>query len=645
MKTIRYLGILLVCSLLLAAPLATAADSYFPTSIVIAQGTQISGDVGSLSTNDAVDLQVNEVNLGTELDRNPNQEWLVYGTREFGSFSACVQAKGDSAYCSYWEEDDGGGDPTGNSLLLTPTGPGTYTEWESQNPGTGAHWDKVDDDPPHDSATTMVMTTRVGDDDTYQMEDTMGIPVGQTIAGSLTTYAVCSVPVNGIATAEIDIELYQELMVTPMGPYVCPQGSWVNHSYEWTVNPLTGNPWTVSEINAMEVGVVAVMVTDRVDLTAVGAVVPLNFLNMVLDLRMNTTLPTGARYYNLTITANWDDGANPAVYVSVWDFELSDWVAQPALTITDAVGFNDYTEALTADEISPSGEVRLRFDDFQALGDLLSNNLSLDWVNVHATYLNYTATIDLWYSQVNVLPNTQGVLILTGYRDGDTEAITLQVFRGAGSWAQLGADIFTSSRTTETYPIDVADIVGSALLLRIADSDPTDDTQTEIYLDYAELIVKEQGGVGSPVFPDYEAEYDWWSGDLSLYDESFSLAGDITTWNWRVDGDYAGDNPEIHVEAYPNWWDIGQHKVEVRLEVTDEMGFAAVEFGYVWVDNSPRLIVLAAIFLLSALVLLLVASRIRLVERFRTHRQSVKFKTAKRKDHEKYEKNRIPRVR
>ncbi len=644
MKTIgKSLGILTVCSLLMVAPLASGG-SHYPSSITIVQGTQVTGDVGSLSVNDAVYLQVNEVNIGTELDRNPNEQWLVYGTQEFGSFATCIETKGDSAYCSYWEEDDGGGDPTGNSLLLTPTGVGTYSGWTM--PMAGDNWQMVDDDPPHDANTTYVYTSGDGIVDTYVMEDIGSLPVGQTIAGTMTAF-MWSLR-NGITVISTGIRSALYVNARDFQGDILPMVIWPaykNHSYQWATNPDTGLEWTEAELNAMELGMrTANPGLETFRTTSVGAVVPLDYLNEVLDLRMNTTLPTGADYYNVTITANWDDGANPAVYVSVWDFDTSNWVAQPALTITDAVGFNDYTETLTVDEISPTGEVRLKFDDFQALGDTVPSNLSLDWVNVHATYINNTATVDLTYTQVDVPANTQGELILVGYRDGDTEAITLQVYRGA-SWTQLGADIFTSARRTTIYPIDVGNILGGMLRLRVTDSTPTDNTQTSIYLDYVELNIKDAGGGASPVFPDFDTEYDWWSGKLTLTDHSFSIAGDIETYNWRVDGQYVGNTSEIRIDKYPSWFDVGQHEIEVTLEVVDEMGYAGVESRHIWVDNSMRLVIMAIIFLLIALVLLLVALRLRLVERIRGHRRRVKFKTAKRKDHGKDRESRIPRVR
>lgn len=39
------------------------------------------------------------------------------------------------------------------------------------------------------------------------------------------------------------------------GDDVTDTTSWVTYSYTWTVNPATGLPWTISEVNALQFGV------------------------------------------------------------------------------------------------------------------------------------------------------------------------------------------------------------------------------------------------------------------------------------------------------------------------------------------------------------------------------------------------------
>lgn len=138
-------------------------------------------------------------------------------------------------------------------LILRPVGAGDETNISSQDPGSGAHWDKVDE-ATADEITTMVYTSDAG----YQ-RDLYGIKNHRAETGiikSVTVYARCAagdVPTQ----SSLKIAIKSGATVTESAAFTLTYytGGWVNYSKEWTLNPTTGHAWSWAEINSLQAGV------------------------------------------------------------------------------------------------------------------------------------------------------------------------------------------------------------------------------------------------------------------------------------------------------------------------------------------------------------------------------------------------------
>jgi hypothetical protein len=141
--------------------------------------------------------------------------------------------------------------PTNNSwpgrggiYAVRPSDAGAYTEWSVS--GASANWDAVDEAPP--STTDYVYTAEAGKIDTYQASDL-------STAGSISAvryYAYAQLNEAGEAGIK---PIYYIGGTAYEGTAVALDTSWRYASEIVQVNPATGNAWTVSEINAMQLGV------------------------------------------------------------------------------------------------------------------------------------------------------------------------------------------------------------------------------------------------------------------------------------------------------------------------------------------------------------------------------------------------------
>ena len=129
--------------------------------------------------------------------------------------------------------------------LLTPSGAGNSAQWD---PSTGANYACVDEVPYSD--TDFISTNVVDEVDTYAMSDLPGaaavVKCVQVSARARREGA--STPQNiALAVRTTGGDAYSADQVL--------QTSFITHSKIWETNPGTTNPWTVSEVNAMEAGV------------------------------------------------------------------------------------------------------------------------------------------------------------------------------------------------------------------------------------------------------------------------------------------------------------------------------------------------------------------------------------------------------
>jgi len=143
------------------------------------------------------------------------------------------------------------------TVTVRPTADGTYKQFPVIYPTTpSTHYDKVDEVTPNDA--TDYIGSNAGDGAAHDFYDTFkkaatGIPSGSTI-NSVTVYTrgrVIPTPAGSKVTWAEAIYTYGKLYDGATHNYT----SWTTTSTTWTTNPYTGAPWTVDEVEALEIGV------------------------------------------------------------------------------------------------------------------------------------------------------------------------------------------------------------------------------------------------------------------------------------------------------------------------------------------------------------------------------------------------------
>jgi hypothetical protein len=130
---------------------------------------------------------------------------------------------------------------------LKPNAAGYSAQW---TPSTGNNWDCVDEVPAVD--TDFVSTNTVGHVDTYGLGDlpSDAAAVRSIQVGARAMKEGAATPQNlnlAVRTTGGDYYSSDKLIPTSFGAL----------SHIWENNPGTSNPWTVSEVNAMEAGIKA----------------------------------------------------------------------------------------------------------------------------------------------------------------------------------------------------------------------------------------------------------------------------------------------------------------------------------------------------------------------------------------------------
>ena len=136
------------------------------------------------------------------------------------------------------------------TLTLRPTGAGALTEWTSQYPASGAHWEKVDES--------------VADDDTTYIYS-QGTPTDlfsitpSVLGGKINSVAVTvRVYPEGYNAGE-DAHAWGAVRTHDTTYYSSASQNFTYHTYTnltftWTTNPNTSSAWTWSEIYTMQIG-------------------------------------------------------------------------------------------------------------------------------------------------------------------------------------------------------------------------------------------------------------------------------------------------------------------------------------------------------------------------------------------------------
>jgi len=170
-------------------------------------------------------------------------------TDSFGDQSKIAAAANVTISGGQVKLDSSSGTPASETLRPNAAGDETVIE-EQYPPLTGAHWDKVDDVTSDDDS------TYVSTEDWQFQEDLYNIgnhTTGQGAINYVRVYMVgkeegTEIPTNAyihIKTNGAERNGTTEYFTT----------SYATYSYQWNDNPQTGNPWTWSEIDDLQIGI------------------------------------------------------------------------------------------------------------------------------------------------------------------------------------------------------------------------------------------------------------------------------------------------------------------------------------------------------------------------------------------------------
>src|SRR4030042_587039 len=141
------------------------------------------------------------------------------------------------------------------SEILVPNFAGDNTEFPSQFPAIGEHWDKVDEQPA-DALGTYVSTEGYNSwaRSLYNLSNFMGASGSEVISGVIVYFRFAaggSYNVKAMAALKTNGEVYEGPTITYNQP------SFTTESWECLVNPYTEEAWTWDEINDLQAGITA----------------------------------------------------------------------------------------------------------------------------------------------------------------------------------------------------------------------------------------------------------------------------------------------------------------------------------------------------------------------------------------------------
>lgn len=244
----------------------------------------------------------------------------------------------------------------GTSIVLSATGVGGYDQWSTN--------------------TTDVASVFSNDGDTSYLHnslnvETFAVPGANVPAGSVINSVTLFAVARGTASGA-NIQLVVENGGAPnsSGNSNALTTSYATYSRAMTVNPLTGNPWTVSEVNAW---------TTRFGVqTANGAATP---RITQLSVKVDYTAPPASSGCQLGVDLSWDGGTS--------------WTTEKTATLTDTEAsytFGSATDDWTTTHTWAVGEftngnfrARVRdIDPSSSCADAATTHL--DWLRLQVLY-------------------------------------------------------------------------------------------------------------------------------------------------------------------------------------------------------------------------------------------------------------------
>jgi len=141
--------------------------------------------------------------------------------------------------------------PVADTEILRPSTAGDETLITSQSPPSGGHWDKVGEEAADDDITTVYTSSSSWREDLYNITNHSS---GAGTISDVTVYMVCRA-----ATANVTQTSAYVHIKTNGNEYNGSEetltDSYTAYSYQWDINPQTGNEWTWDEIDELQIGV------------------------------------------------------------------------------------------------------------------------------------------------------------------------------------------------------------------------------------------------------------------------------------------------------------------------------------------------------------------------------------------------------
>jgi hypothetical protein len=139
---------------------------------------------------------------------------------------------------------------------LRPNAAGDETGIASQHPGSGAHWDKVDDETPDENTTYVYAQSATYQRDLYNLPAS-SIPDGATI-NFIKVYFRCATWQTDGKTGYAKASIKSDSTVTDGSENEVTghiQGNFETFSEQWNTNPADSQAWEKTDIDALQIGV------------------------------------------------------------------------------------------------------------------------------------------------------------------------------------------------------------------------------------------------------------------------------------------------------------------------------------------------------------------------------------------------------
>ena len=142
--------------------------------------------------------------------------------------------------------------PVADTKIFRPNGAGDEAGITTQYPGTGAHWDKVDEETSDGDGTYVATSDSAWQEDLYNINDHSTQTVGGTI-NYVRIYMVCKATTANITQTSAYIHIKTNGVEYNDSERTLNTG-YATYSYQWNSNPQTGQAWTWSQIDALQIG-------------------------------------------------------------------------------------------------------------------------------------------------------------------------------------------------------------------------------------------------------------------------------------------------------------------------------------------------------------------------------------------------------